>query len=465
MSNDVFISCKNLDEHGVQTRDAELAAEVYDFLTRKGLSVFLSTFTLEQLGVSDYTREIDLALESATVLLAIGTSADHLNSKWVRYEWDSFANDIRTGIKSNGRIFTYVEGMAITALPRALRQTQTFEHRKGSLERLYNFINKALLLSAERHKRNEKERLERDRERLHSAAEWLAEAQRYIDTYDYTRALPVLQKAAEAGNPPAMNKLGWLYENNYGVARDYGKAREWYQRAVNAGDADAMANLGSLYEYNCGVVQDYGKAHEWYQKAVDAGNSYGMYKLGSLYDSGHGVARDDTKAREWWQRAADAGNADAMYRLGWLYRNGKGVAQDKGKAREWFQKAADKGETNAIYHLGEMYCNGEGGAQDYGKAYEWYHRAADVGDRDAMYCVGWLYDHGYGVAQDYCKAHHWYEMAALADDTVAMYNVGYMYENGEGVARDYEKAREWYQKAADKGYEDAREALEHLAEK
>ena len=70
MSNDVFISCKNLDEHGVQTRDAQLAAEVYDFLTGKGLSVFLSTFTLEELDASDYTRAIDSALESASVLLA-----------------------------------------------------------------------------------------------------------------------------------------------------------------------------------------------------------------------------------------------------------------------------------------------------------------------------------------------------------------------------------------------------------
>jgi hypothetical protein len=57
-ANDVFISCKNLED-GVQTRDAEIAAEVYDFLIRKGLRVFLSTFTLEELGASDYTSAID----------------------------------------------------------------------------------------------------------------------------------------------------------------------------------------------------------------------------------------------------------------------------------------------------------------------------------------------------------------------------------------------------------------------
>jgi hypothetical protein len=65
----------------------EIAAEVYDFLTGEDLSVFLSAFTHEQLGASDYPSPIDSALESASVLLAIGTSADHLNANWVRYEW------------------------------------------------------------------------------------------------------------------------------------------------------------------------------------------------------------------------------------------------------------------------------------------------------------------------------------------------------------------------------------------
>jgi hypothetical protein len=78
------------------------------------------------------------------VLLAIGTSADHLNANWVRYEWDSFSNAIRSGGKPNGRVFTYIEGMPIRGLPWALRQTQTFVHSEASLQRLYNFINKAL---------------------------------------------------------------------------------------------------------------------------------------------------------------------------------------------------------------------------------------------------------------------------------------------------------------------------------
>ena len=91
---DVFISFKNLDERGVPTRDAQLANEVYNFLRSKGLSVFISTVTLESLGVSNYKKAIDDALDAASIMVAVGTSTENLNSEWVRYEWDGFDNDI-----------------------------------------------------------------------------------------------------------------------------------------------------------------------------------------------------------------------------------------------------------------------------------------------------------------------------------------------------------------------------------
>jgi TIR domain len=83
---DVFISFKNLDEKGVATSDAQLANEVYNFLTSKGLRVFISTVTLESLGVSNYKKAIDDALDAASIMVAVGTTTENLNSEWVRYE-------------------------------------------------------------------------------------------------------------------------------------------------------------------------------------------------------------------------------------------------------------------------------------------------------------------------------------------------------------------------------------------
>jgi TPR repeat protein len=154
------------------------------------------------------------------------------------------------------------------------------------------------------------------------------QAQRYLDMKDFAKALPHLQKAADAGDPIAMNNLGLLYENGQGIAQDYGKAREWYQKAADAGNADAMVGLGVLYQSGQGVAQDYVEAREWYQKAADAGNAHGMNKLGLLYENGQGVTQDYGKAREWYQKAADVGDPIAMDNLAVLDRDGLGGAQD-----------------------------------------------------------------------------------------------------------------------------------------
>jgi hypothetical protein len=141
---DVFISFKNLDENGKPTQDSVLAKEVYEYLASRGLRVFFSNASLEKLGVSSYKKAIDDALDESRILVAVGTSRESLDSQWVRYEWDSFFSDILSNVKPDGRVFTYAEAIDIRSLPRALRQSQTFQRSQDSLERLYNFISSAL---------------------------------------------------------------------------------------------------------------------------------------------------------------------------------------------------------------------------------------------------------------------------------------------------------------------------------
>lgn len=141
---DIFISFKNLDSEGRPTQDSIIAEEIFHFLEKKGLSVFNSNFSLEKLGASAYQKAIDLALDSAQILVAVGISEQNISSQWVRYEWESFYNDILSGRKINGRLFVYIEGFSISSLPRILRQNQVIVHGGDSKEKLYNFIVNAL---------------------------------------------------------------------------------------------------------------------------------------------------------------------------------------------------------------------------------------------------------------------------------------------------------------------------------
>ena len=63
---------------------------------------------------------------------------------------------------------------------------------------------------------------------------------------DEKRAVAWLQKAAEKGEPMAMNDLGSMYEHGRGVAQDSTKAITWYRRAAALGNEDANATLQRL---------------------------------------------------------------------------------------------------------------------------------------------------------------------------------------------------------------------------
>ena len=87
---DVFISYKELNENGERTRDSILAQEIYYRLTEKGWRVFFSRISLEDVPGTQYEPYIFAALNSAKVMVVVGTSAENLNAVWVKNEWSRF---------------------------------------------------------------------------------------------------------------------------------------------------------------------------------------------------------------------------------------------------------------------------------------------------------------------------------------------------------------------------------------
>lgn len=123
-SFDIFISFKNTDDNGHLTEDSKIAEMVYkEFCSRK-LPAFYSNITLLKLGESVYKRSIDNALDSAKILILIGTDLKHIQSRWIKYEWESFHTDILNGIKRDGEIITYTQNINAHSLPRPLRSYQ-----------------------------------------------------------------------------------------------------------------------------------------------------------------------------------------------------------------------------------------------------------------------------------------------------------------------------------------------------
>lgn len=87
---DVFICYKESDENGNRTVDSTLAQDIYYQLTEQGYRVFFARITLEDVVGTQYEPYIFAALNSAKVMVALGTRAEHFNAVWVKNEWSRF---------------------------------------------------------------------------------------------------------------------------------------------------------------------------------------------------------------------------------------------------------------------------------------------------------------------------------------------------------------------------------------
>ena len=114
---DIFISCKR--------EDYEIAEKVYSFLKDNGFNVFLSSKELRRMAQADYMDAISVALDTAYSMIVISTKKEYLTSKWVKFEWSTFLNELLSNRKS-GQIMTLAGNLKVSELPIQLRKYESF---------------------------------------------------------------------------------------------------------------------------------------------------------------------------------------------------------------------------------------------------------------------------------------------------------------------------------------------------
>ena len=87
---DVFICYKETDQNGRRTPDSVLAGDLYNELTSDGFKVFFSRITLEDKLGTAYEPYIFAALNSAKVMVVLGTKSEYFNAPWVKNEWSRY---------------------------------------------------------------------------------------------------------------------------------------------------------------------------------------------------------------------------------------------------------------------------------------------------------------------------------------------------------------------------------------
>lgn len=146
---DVFICYKETTDGGSRTKDSSMAQDVYYQLTNEGYKVFFARITLEDKLGQEYEPYIFAALNSAKVMVVIGTKQEHFNATWVKNEWSRYL-----ALSKNDRsrlLIPCYSDMDAYDLPEELSMLQSQDMTKiGFIQDLIRGIKKVLSASAEK---------------------------------------------------------------------------------------------------------------------------------------------------------------------------------------------------------------------------------------------------------------------------------------------------------------------------
>lgn len=139
---DVFI-CYKETEIGSRsrTKDSVYAQEIYDALTKEDYHVFFSRITLEDKLGEAYEPYIFAALNSAKVMLVVGTSKENIESDWVQNEWRRYLFLMQKD--SSKKLIPVYRDMDAYELPEEFVYLQSQDYSKiGAMQDLVRGVEK-----------------------------------------------------------------------------------------------------------------------------------------------------------------------------------------------------------------------------------------------------------------------------------------------------------------------------------
>ena len=187
---DVFICYKETTDGGSRTPDSADAQDIYYQLTNQGYKVFFSRITLEGKLGQEYEPYIFAALNSAKVMLVIGSKKEYFEAVWVRNEWSRFLALMKKD-RSKLLIPCY-KGISAYDLPEELSRFQAQDMSKiGFIQDILHGIKKVLnSQSGEQVRADLSGRLSLGRDSPH-----VREAMQHIERKEFAQALESCERA------------------------------------------------------------------------------------------------------------------------------------------------------------------------------------------------------------------------------------------------------------------------------
>lgn len=260
---DVFICYKETDENGQRTRDSQWAQDVYYGLTEQGLKVFFSRITLEDKLGQQYEPYIFAALNSAKVMVVIGSRPECFNAVWVKNEWSRYLSLMKHDHKR--LLIPCYRDMDPYDLPEELSMLQSQDMSKiGFMQDLLRGVQKVMQqpTSAPQGVRVETATAETNAPGVTSllkrAALFLEDGDTASAREYYDRVLDIDPECAEAYMGKVCAETGCRKESNLGALNYCVDMRGDWQKAVRFASAgqkqkyeDYMASVRARVEEHC----------------------------------------------------------------------------------------------------------------------------------------------------------------------------------------------------------------------
>lgn len=310
---DVFICYKETDEQGRRTQDSVLANDLYHQLTQEGFKVFFSRITLEDKLGTAYEPYIFAALNSAKVMVVLGTKPEFFNAVWVKNEWSRYLALVK---QSNGKktLIPAYRNMDPYDLPDEFSHLQAQDMLKlGFMQDLIRGIKKL----AEKPAQKEEARgatsaggFGTDVAPLLKRAFMYLEDGNWKSANEYCeRVLDINPENAQAYLGKLMSELQCRDESDLRDCEEPFDGRNSYQKAVRFGDEKLKSELIGFIEYinnrneNARLTGIYNKA----KQQMDSSTSESAYKEAArVFKSISGFKDADSKADECLDKAEKA---------------------------------------------------------------------------------------------------------------------------------------------------------------
>ena len=356
---DIFICYKETDERGQRTLDSVLSQDIYDALTAKGYRVFFARLSLEDKIGQEYEPYIFSALNTAKVMLVVGTDYDYFNAVWVKNEWSRF---LRLMAEDNTKhLIPCFKGIDAYDMPKEFMRLQAQDMGKiGFMQDLLRGITKVMDVD-----KKPEPTMAQSAVALAGVEPLLKRVFMFLEDGDWKSANEYCEKVLDQDPECAVAYLGKLLaELRVKRRMDLAGCAELFhnkanfQKAIRFGDEDLKAELteyirqiqnrqlDNIYQSGCGVMEtaktekDFLKAAEIFdqlndyrdaaQKSAQCRENSRQAMLEAEYNAAKAVLTSWTKnAAQLWRSAERLENLkdykDSAQLAAECYKNAKAI--------------------------------------------------------------------------------------------------------------------------------------------